>query len=125
MEFHLDVLLCSNLGNQNYDAGHIKNSRGPHLARGPQVPHLPPDPDLRSTAHAADKDKLYLLPPELFEKKVCSNLEMKLKSTIGWIQRLTKLVRQKQLRKALGYSLFLLAVRYKLVFHYHRLPHGA
>jgi len=24
MEFHVDALLCSNLGNQNSDAGHIK-----------------------------------------------------------------------------------------------------
>jgi len=27
------------LGNKNSDAGHIKRSHGPHLARGPQVPY--------------------------------------------------------------------------------------
>jgi len=40
MEFHFDAMLCSNLGNESYTAGHIKCSRGPHLACGPQVPHL-------------------------------------------------------------------------------------
>jgi len=31
LEFHMDALLCSNLGNQNSDVGHIKNSRGPQV----------------------------------------------------------------------------------------------
>jgi len=41
MELRLHVMLCSNLGNENSDAGHIKCSHGPHLARGrgQQVPH--------------------------------------------------------------------------------------
>jgi len=38
MELRFDAMLYSNLGNQNSDAGHIKCSREPHLARGPQVP---------------------------------------------------------------------------------------
>jgi len=33
MELHLDAMLCSNIGNKNSDAGHIKCSHGP------QVPH--------------------------------------------------------------------------------------
>jgi len=33
MELRFDAMLCSNLGNENSDAGHIKCSRGP------QVPH--------------------------------------------------------------------------------------
>jgi len=39
MELRFDSILRSKLGNENSDAGHIKCSRGPHLARGPQVPH--------------------------------------------------------------------------------------
>jgi len=39
MELRFDATLCSNLGNENYNAGHIKFSRGPHLARGQQFPH--------------------------------------------------------------------------------------
>jgi len=33
MELHLDAMLCSNIGNKNSDAGHIKCSHRP------QVPH--------------------------------------------------------------------------------------
>ena len=33
MELRFDPMLCSNLGNENYVAGHIKRSSGP------QVPH--------------------------------------------------------------------------------------
>jgi len=45
MELRLDVILYSKLGNENSDAGHIKCSRGPHLARGRQVstPEIYPD----------------------------------------------------------------------------------
>jgi len=32
----------SNLGNENSVAGYIKCSPGPHLTRGPQVPHPVP-----------------------------------------------------------------------------------
>jgi len=32
-------MFYSNLGSENSDTGHIKCSRGPHLARGPQVLH--------------------------------------------------------------------------------------
>jgi len=39
MELRFDVILYSEWGDENSDAGHIKCSRGPHLARGPQVPH--------------------------------------------------------------------------------------
>ena len=39
MELCFDAILYSKLGNGNSDAGHIKCSAGPHLARGPQVPH--------------------------------------------------------------------------------------
>jgi len=42
MELRFDVILYSKLGSENSDAGHIKCSRGPHLAqvvRGPQVSH--------------------------------------------------------------------------------------
>jgi len=39
MELRFDMMLCSNLGNEDSDAGHIKCSRGPHLVRGSQVPH--------------------------------------------------------------------------------------
>ena len=38
-EFRFDTMLCSLLGNENSNAGHIKCSRRPHLARGSQVPH--------------------------------------------------------------------------------------
>ena len=31
MEFRFDAMLCSNLGNKNSDAGHIKCSRGPQI----------------------------------------------------------------------------------------------
>jgi len=37
--FVVDVMLCSNVGNAIFDKGYIKCSRGPHLARMPQVPH--------------------------------------------------------------------------------------
>jgi len=40
MQFRFDAMLCSNLGNENCDAGHIKCLCGPHLARRPQVPFL-------------------------------------------------------------------------------------
>ena len=39
MELCFDAMLYSNMGNKNSDAGHIKGSRWPHLARVPQVPH--------------------------------------------------------------------------------------
>jgi len=39
MELRFDAMLYSNTGNENSDAGQIKCSHGPHLARGPQVPH--------------------------------------------------------------------------------------
>ena len=39
MELHFDVILSSELGNENSDVGHIKCSCGPHLAHQPQVPH--------------------------------------------------------------------------------------
>jgi len=39
MELRFEAMLYPNLGNENSDAGHIKCSRGPHLARGSQVPH--------------------------------------------------------------------------------------
>jgi len=39
MELRFDTMLYSNLGNQNYDAGHTKCSRGSNLASGPQVTH--------------------------------------------------------------------------------------
>jgi len=40
MEFRFDTILCSNLGNETFDAGHIKCSRGPHLARRFPAPDL-------------------------------------------------------------------------------------
>jgi len=39
MEFRFDAMLCSNLGNENFEAGHVKFSRGPHWALGLQVLH--------------------------------------------------------------------------------------
>ena len=39
MELRFNAMLYSNSGNENSDAGHIRCSRGPHLAHGPQVPH--------------------------------------------------------------------------------------
>jgi len=39
MILRFEAMLYSNLGKKNSDAGHIKCSSGPHLARGPQVPH--------------------------------------------------------------------------------------
>jgi len=39
MRLRFDVMLYSNFGNENSGAGHVKCSRGPHLARRPQVPH--------------------------------------------------------------------------------------
>jgi len=39
MELRFGVILYSKLGNENSDPCHIYCSRGPHLARGPQVPH--------------------------------------------------------------------------------------
>jgi len=38
MELRFNAMLYFDLGNDNSDAGHIKCSRGPHLARRPQVP---------------------------------------------------------------------------------------
>ena len=32
MEFRFDAILYSNMGNENYDAGRIKCSRGPQVA---------------------------------------------------------------------------------------------
>ena len=37
MDLRFDAMLCSILGNDNFDAGQIKCPRGPHLARGLQV----------------------------------------------------------------------------------------
>jgi len=39
MELRFDVMLNSNIGNENSNAGHIKCSRRPHLARAAQVSH--------------------------------------------------------------------------------------
>jgi len=47
------------LGNAKFDEGHIKCSRGPHLARWPQVPH----PCLKQTAQLerkSAKTEIYL-----------------------------------------------------------------
>ena len=38
MELGFDTMLCSNFGNENSDAGHIKCSRGPHLPAGRRFP---------------------------------------------------------------------------------------
>jgi len=35
MELRFNAMLYSNSGNENSDAGHIRCSRGPHLAHGP------------------------------------------------------------------------------------------
>jgi len=40
MEFRFDAMLCCNMGNENFGAGHIKCSHGSHLVRRPQVPPL-------------------------------------------------------------------------------------
>jgi len=40
MELCFDMMVCSNLRSESSDADHIKCSCGPHLAYGPQVPHL-------------------------------------------------------------------------------------
>ena len=42
MELGFDVIVHSKLGDEDSDAGHIKCSLGPHLARGLQVPHTCP-----------------------------------------------------------------------------------
>jgi len=42
MEFRFDSILCSELGKENSDAGHIKCSRGP------QVPHPCPNSNFAS-----------------------------------------------------------------------------
>jgi len=39
LEFRFDAMWCSNSGNENWNAAHIKCYRGSHLAHGPQVPH--------------------------------------------------------------------------------------
>jgi len=39
MELRFDAMLYPQLGNKNSDVDYIKNSRGPHLAHGLQVPH--------------------------------------------------------------------------------------
>jgi len=39
MELRFDAILYSKLGNENSDAGHIKCSPEPHLARGSEAPH--------------------------------------------------------------------------------------
>jgi len=39
MELRFGAMLCSNLGNENYGARHIKCLRGPQLARGLQTSH--------------------------------------------------------------------------------------
>jgi len=41
MENRVDVILYSKLGNENNNAGHIKCSREPHLARGPHLARRP------------------------------------------------------------------------------------
>jgi len=38
MELRFDAMLYSNPSNENSDAGHIKCSHGPYLARGRQIP---------------------------------------------------------------------------------------
>jgi len=40
MELRFDAMLYSTLANENSEAGHIKCSRGPHLACRPLVTHL-------------------------------------------------------------------------------------
>jgi len=39
MKFRFGAILYSNSGKENSDPGQTKCSYGPHLARGPQVPH--------------------------------------------------------------------------------------
>jgi len=39
MELRFEAILYSKLGKENSDTGHIKYSRGPHLACAPQIPH--------------------------------------------------------------------------------------
>jgi len=54
-KFCFDAMLCSDLGNENFDVGHIKCSRRPHLAQGPQVPH----PSFIALYDSANKQKQY------------------------------------------------------------------
>jgi len=39
MDLRCDAILYFKSGNENFDAGHIKFLRGPHLAFWPQVSH--------------------------------------------------------------------------------------
>jgi len=42
MLLRFDMMMYSNLGNENSGAGYIKCSHGPHLARGLPTPGLKP-----------------------------------------------------------------------------------
>ena len=52
MEFRFDSILCSELGKENSDAGHIKCSRGP------QVPH--PCPNWNFASKKLKKGKSFI-----------------------------------------------------------------
>jgi len=39
MEFRFYAMLCSNFGNENFDAGHVKSLQWPQLARMLHVLH--------------------------------------------------------------------------------------
>jgi len=60
MELHFDPRFYSNLGNENSDTGHIKCSRGPHLARGPRF--STPGLNLRGLQLSAVTVSLHYLP---------------------------------------------------------------
>ena len=53
MELRFDTMLHSGLGNESSDAGHIKCSRGLHLAHGPPVTTPALEGLSRSLAHSA------------------------------------------------------------------------
>jgi len=53
MELRFDTMLHSGLGNESSDAGHIKCSRGLHLAHGPPVTTPASEGLSRSLAHSA------------------------------------------------------------------------
>ena len=74
-------MLYSNLGNKNSDAGHIKCSRGPHLARVPQVPHPCPKQWLRACLPVRVTSACFATPsPKFFKSAMWPSGKLRLEN---------------------------------------------
>jgi len=82
----------------------------------------------KATVDAADKDTFYSIcsTPKTSTRKFCDGLEMKFTSSWGGIQQAgTPETGAKSVTPCFHIRQVITSAWYKILFHYHQLPHGA